>query len=99
MILSNNPPRRAVRTMYVQFIYIEDGWVKFDLWFARRQLTFHVAVDINEASIQAFTDPDGGLTRLFELQGGTAQFYVDGFTSDGCFGLSCLRRIKKVVAK
>lgn len=99
MILSNNPPRRAVRTMYVQFIYIDDGWVKFDLWFARRQLTFHVAVDIEHPAIQAFTDPDGGLTRLFELQGGTAQFYVDGFTSDGYFGISDLRRIKKVANK
>lgn len=99
MTLSNNTSRRAVRTLYVEFISLDGRVVKFDLWLARRQLAFYIAVSIDHPAIQEFADPDGSLIRLSELIGGTARFYVDGFTSDGYFELSNVLRIKKVVDK
>lgn len=100
MICTNNKPRRAVRTLFIEFIHIDDGWVNFDLWLAKRQMAFHICMPLDHPVIQAFADDNGDLTRLFELQGDAAQFHLDGFSSDGWFEHSYLRRIKKVkVAK
>lgn len=92
-------PRSATRTMYIAFIWTMDNVVMFDLEMKNSPMLFHIAMSADHPAIQAFTDADGQIGELLELQGTEARFHFHNFTSNGWIEWTPITRIQKLKGK
>lgn len=92
-------PRSATRTMYIAFIWAMDNVVMFDLEMKNSPMLFHVAMSANHPVIQAFTDANGQIGELLELQGTEARFHFQNFTSNGWIECAHITRIQRLKSK
>lgn len=92
-------PYSATRTMYIAFIWTIGNVVMFDLEIANVPMTFHIAMSRNDPVIQAFSDANGQIGELFELQGTEAKFHFRNFISNGLIEQTPITRIQKLEGK
>lgn len=85
--------------MYIAFIWTIDNVVMFDLEIANVQMLFHIAMSKDDSVIQAFTDVNGQIGELFELQGTEANFHFRDFTSNDWIEQTPITRIQKLEDK
>lgn len=95
----NTDPRSATRTMYIAFIWTIGNVVMFDLEIANVQMLFHIAMSKDDPVIQAFTDVNGQIGELLELQGTEAKFHFRDFTSNDWIEQTPITRIQKLEDK
>ncbi len=85
--------------MYIAFIWTSGNVVMFDLEIKNCPMTFHIAMSKENPVIQAFTDREGQIGELLELQGTEARFHFHNFTSNGWIEWTPITRIQKLKGK
>jgi hypothetical protein len=92
-------PCSTTRTMHIAFIWTIGNVVMFDLEIANVPMTFHVGMSKDNPIIQAFTDADGQIGELLELQGTEAKFHFHNLISDDWIEQTPITRIQKLEDK
>jgi hypothetical protein len=85
--------------MYIAFIWTIGNAVMFDLEIPNVPMSFHMAMSRDNPVIQAFTDANGQIGELLELQGTEAKFHFRDFTSNGWIEQTPITRIQKLKGK
>lgn len=85
--------------MYIASIWIVGNVVMFDLEIANIAMTFHIGISKDNPVIQAFTDANGQIGELLELQGTDAKFHFRNFISNGWIEQTPITRIQKLEGK
>lgn len=99
MPAAHTHPRRATRTMFIAFIWIDGNVVVFDLEIKHFPMTFHIGMAVDNPVIQAFADEDGKIDKLLALVGHEALFMFDNFTTNADLEWARILRIKEVKGK
>lgn len=89
----------ATRTIHIAFIWTIGNAVMFDLEIADVPMTFHIAMSKDDPVIQAFTDANGQIGELLELQGTEAKFHFRNFISNDWIEQTPITRIQKLEGK